>query len=472
MQTLPEASGRVNRLAVCLVASAAALGGFLFGYDWVVIGGAKPFYEVYFHLQSQAQIGWANSCALVGCLFGSLAAGAFSRRFGRRPLLAAAALLFTASSVLTGCSHGFPSFVVWRIAGGLAIGLASSLSPTYIAEISPGPWRGRLVTLNQLALVTGILSAQIVNWRIAQPLPEGSGAVASLASWNVQYGWRWMFSAVALPGLVFLVSAIAIPESPRWLMTRGMQERAHASLLRLGDTAYADAELSRMQASIREERAHGAGLKDLLAPGLRRVLLIGITLAVLQQWSGINVLFNYAEEVYRSAGYGTNGILFNIVITGAINLVFTLVSMACVDRFGRRTLMLAGCAGVGVAHLASAFAYWRGAHGALILGITLTAIAFYAASLAPVTWVLISEIFPSRVRSTAVSVAVTTLWAAAFVLTYTFPLLNRLFGTGGVFLGYGLVCLGGGCFVYLRVPETKDRSLEELSRLLASSEKG
>ena len=477
MQSLPQISdtqaepaGHIKSATVCCIAAVAALGGFLFGYDWVVIGGAKPFYEVYFHLQLQSQIGWANSCALVGCLLGSLAAGALGERLGRKKLLAAAALLFTLSSVLTGWSHAFAGFILWRIVGGVAIGLASNISPTYIAEISPSPWRGRLVSLNQLALVTGILAAQIVNWRIARPIPAGLNALAVQASWNVQYGWRWMFTAVAVPGIVFLFSAAAIPESPRWLMMQGLSDHARNALGRLGDANYADAELHRIRASIHNAHMQRASLRDLLAPSLRSVLLIGIALTVLQQWSGINVLFNYAEEVYRSAGYGTSGILFNIVITGVINLAFTIVSMLCVDRFGRRPLILLGCAGVGMAHIATACAYWLGLHGPVVLSITLAAIAFYAASLAPVTWVLITEIFPTRVRSLAISLAVTALWAAAFILTYTFPLLNKQFGTGGTFFAYGLICLAGGVFVYFRVPETKGRSLEQLAHALSLSD--
>ena len=203
------------------IAIVAALGGLLFGYDWVVIGGARQFYEVYFHLVSPALVGWANSCALVGCLVGSLAAGYFAGRFGRRRVLILSAILFAVSSALTGWAYSFESFIFWRIVGGTAIGLSSNVSPLYIAEISPADIRGRLVSLNQLAIVLGILLAQVVNWSIARNIPAGLSSSGLLQSWNVQVGWRWMFSAVVIPAIVFTIASYFIPESPRWLMTRG-----------------------------------------------------------------------------------------------------------------------------------------------------------------------------------------------------------------------------------------------------------
>lgn len=452
-----------------VIAFVAALGGLLFGYDWVVIGGAKPFYEVFFHLTSVANsaqlIGWATSCALVGCLVGSAVAGAFSDRFGRRPVLIASALLFAASSLLTGWAQVFSSFILWRIAGGVAIGLASNVSPVYISEISPPHWRGRLVSLNQLALVVGILLAQLVDWRIG----THGGDSASMLSWNVQYGWRWMFTAVAAPSVVFLAAALLVPESPRWLIARNRIAAAQRVLTRLADATYAESEVLVVRASIADEARHAStSAVELLSPALRRPLAIGITLAVLQQWSGINVLFNYAQEVYRDAGYGVGEILFNIVITGTINLLFTLLAMMLVDRIGRRSLMLFGCLGVGVAHLLVALAYHLHLRGLPVLVFTLCAIACYAMSLAPITWVLISEIFPNRVRGIGVSAAVSALWAASFVLVYSFPWMNRMLGPSGTFVTYGVVCLAGFLFVKTSVPETSGKSLEEVQRTMAA----
>jgi SP family xylose:H+ symportor-like MFS transporter len=448
---------------IWMIAFVAAMGGLLFGYDWVVIGGAKPFYEAYFHLGSAALIGWANSCALIGCFAGSLLGGRLSDLLGRKKVLIFSALLFAISSVLTGWAYSFVAFIGWRIIGGVAIGLASNISPMYIAEISPAAWRGRLVSLNQLAIVIGILAAQVANWSIAERVPEHATETMIAASWNAHYGWRWMFTAVAIPAVVFLLTAPLIPESPRWLVAKGNQIVAQDVLARIGGRRYGEWEL----ASIRESLNAPAEQYDwrlLFSVKVRKLLLIGIALAVLQQASGINVLFNYAEEVYRSAGYGVSDILFNIVVTGTINLIFTLLAMLFVDRFGRRPLMLMGCLGVGVSHIAVGLAYRLRAPGIFVLALTLCAIACYAMTLAPVTWVLITEIFPNRVRAAAVSVSVAALWVASFCLTYTFPLLNQRLGTGGTFFAYGTVCLIGAAFVFRAIPETKGRSLEQIEK--------
>jgi MFS transporter, SP family, xylose:H+ symportor len=451
---------------IWMIAFVAAMGGLLFGYDWVVIGGAKPFYEAYFHLHSPGLIGWANSCALIGCFAGSLLAGRSSDLAGRKKVLIFSALLFAISSILTGWAHSFTAFISWRIIGGVAIGLASNISPMYIAEISPAAWRGRLVSLNQLAIVIGILAAQIANWVIAERVPEHATQTMIAASWNAHYGWRWMFTAVAVPAVFFLLTAPFIPESPRWLAGKGNDASARNVLARIGGQRYSETELI----SIRDSLSAPAERHDwhLLVSGkIRKLLVIGVGLAVLQQASGINVLFNYAEEVYRSAGYGVSDILFNIVVTGTINLIFTLVAMLFVDRFGRRPLMLIGCLGVGVSHIAVGLAYRMGTSGTWVLTLTLCAIACYAMSLAPVTWVLITEIFPNRARASAVSISVAVLWVASFVLTYTFPLMNRSFGTGGTFFAYGVICLVGAGFVFAAVPETKGKSLEQIEEFEA-----
>jgi len=461
--SLPHPSAHPNlRLGyIWTIAFIAALGGLLFGYDWVVIGGAKPFYEVYFHLNSEALIGWANSCALLGCFAGSLVAGPAADQFGRRKILVASAFLFAASSILTGWAHGFIAFMFWRITGGVAIGLASNVSPTYIAEISPAQWRGRLVSLNQLAIVVGILAAQLANWCIAKKIPSELHGMVLATSWNAQFGWRWMFTAVAIPAVLFLCSAPFIPESPRWLASRENAHAAYNVLRRIGGEYYAQSELAAIEKSLAASHKRAGWYELLSLPG-RKSLAVGAALAVLQQWSGINILFNYAQEVYRSAGYGVSEILFNIVITGTINLIFTIVAMLLVDRFGRRRLMIFGCIAIGGSHLAAGMAYRSHAQGAWVLALTLCAIAFYAMSLAPVTWVLITEIFPNRIRASAVSVSVAILWVASFVLTYTFPLLNQLLGTSGTFLIYAGICFAGAVFASITVREMKGRSLESL----------
>lgn len=466
-----ETAERYSTSYVWTISSVAALGGLLFGYDWVVIGGARPFYESYFQLTSAELVGWANSCALIGCFLGSIISGCVSDRFGRRKLLLLSAVLFALSSVLTGWAYSFVAFIAWRMIGGVAIGIASNVSPTYIAEVSPAPWRGRLVTLNQLTIVVGILAAQIVNWLVAEKVPDGASSALIRFSWNGQYGWRWMFTAVALPAIVFFVGAIFIPESPRWLARSGAADEARRTLARIGGEAYANEAFGEIQTALGAEQQSGVAWRELFSSGLRNVLIIGIVLAVLQQWSGINIIFNYAEEIYHSAGYGVSSILFNIVITGTINLVFTLLALGLVDRFGRRALMLYGCAGIALSHAVLGVTYRAGIKGLPILLITLCTIACYALSLAPVTWVLISEIFPNRIRGLAVSISVSALWIASFLLTFTFPILNRALGPAGTFWIYGAICAAGFLFVLMRVPETKGKTLEEIESDLTSVER-
>jgi MFS transporter, SP family, xylose:H+ symportor len=438
------------------------LGGLLFGYDWVVIGGAKPFYESYFQLNSAAQVGWANSCALIGCLVGSIISGWTSDRFGRKKLLLLSAVLFALSSVLTGWANGFTTFIVFRVIGGVAIGIASNVSPTYIAEVSPAAWRGRLVTVNQLTIVVGILGAQIVNWLIADKVSEGATAALIRMSWNGQRGWRWMFTAVVVPAVVFFLGTLFIPESPRWLAKSGFIDQARQVLARIGGRSYGNETLREIQNALAMELQASTPWHELVSPSVLKILVIGVVLAALQQWSGINIIFNYAEEIYRSAGYGVSGTLFNIVITGTINLVFTIGALVLVDRFGRRALMLFGCAGIALFHTVLGVTYRVGTKGLLILLITLCTIACYALSLAPVTWVLISEIFPNRIRGLGVSISVSALWLASFLLTFTFPILNHGLGTAGTFWIYGAICMAGFLFVLARVPDTKGKTLEEI----------
>lgn len=469
-----EAEGkyRFNLGYIWMISAIAALGGLLFGYDWVVVGGSKPFYEPFFHLTTQEQIGWANSCSLLGCLLGSIFSGLLSDRIGRKKLLIIAAVLFAVSSVFTGWAQRFDVFVFWRIIGGVAIGVASNISPTYIAEVSPASWRGRLVTLNQLTLVVGILGAQIVNMLIAGDVSGALGHEAIRDSWQGQYGWRWMFTAVAVPSVVFFFAAFLVPESPRWLIKMGRREKAAAVLRKIGGEDYAQDAMVEIEAGIAREAQEKGGLGELFAPAVVGLLLTGIGLAVLQQWSGTNVIFNYAEEIYRGAGYDLSGVMFNIVITGAINLAFTLFATATVDRLGRRTLMLWGAAAITIMHLLLGAAFFFGIKGPVVLILTLGVIAAYAMSLAPITWVLLSEIFPNRIRGAAMSIAVSALWVACFVVTFTFPILNQRLGAAGTFWCYGAICFLGFLFIARRVPETKGKTLEQIEAEMAHQRRG
>ena len=461
----------VRKMYLWLTAAAGALGGLLFGYDWVVIGGAKPFYERFFRLDSPSLQGWAMSCALIGCLLGAISSGPLSSRFGRKRLLTLAALAFAVSSLGTGLAFEFRTFVVWRVMGGYAIGLASGVSPMYIAEISPAALRGRLVSLNQVAIVFGILLAQVVNWLIARPVPPGASASAILNSWNGQVGWRWMFAVTAIPSVFFLVASLLVPESPRWLAGRGRREDAVRVLERLGGRNYAQHVIEDF-AAVSESRPQGSALAEFRSPRMMRILALGMILAVLQQWCGINVIFNYAQEVFAAAGYQVSDILFNIVVTGAVNVIFTFVAFFTIDRFGRRFLLLTGLCGLVLIYTVLGLLYRVHLQGKPMLVLVLAAIACYAMSLAPATWVVIAEIFPNRIRSTAIAISVTALWTACFLLTYTFPLLNAALGAAGTFWTYAAVCLAGAVYLSMWLPETKGRTLEELeSDLVTRQEK-
>lgn len=450
---------------ICLV---AACGGLLFGYDWVVIGGTKPFYEAYFNITDPAQSGWAMSSALVGCVLGALVSGWCADKFGRRLPLILAAILFSASAWGTAMASNFDMFVVYRIVGGVGIGLASALSPLYIAEVSPAEKRGRFVAINQLTIVIGVLAAQLVNLLIAEPVAAGATQQAIVESWNGQTGWRWMFGAELLPAVAFLLLLFIVPESPRWLMKAGKEARARQMLERIGSPEYASRTLNDIAHTLAKDSQRVA-FSTLLQPQVKPVVIMGVVLAIFQQWCGINVIFNYAQEIFASAGFDINGTLKSIVATGIINLVFTIAALPLVDKLGRRKLMLLGASGLTIIYALIAGAYALGIMGWPVLLLVLAAIAIYALTLAPVTWVLLAEIFPNRVRGLAMSLATLALWVACFLLTYTFPLLNAGLGAAGSFTLYGVICALGYLYILRNVPETKGVTLEALEEQLAAS---
>ena len=447
-------------LAISLI---SAMGGLLFGYDWVVIGGAKPFYEPFFGISGNPALqGWAMSCALLGCLAGAALSGWLSDRFGRKRLLILSAALFIIASLGTGKAWSFDFFIFFRVLGGVGIGLASNLSPMYIAEVTPARVRGAFVSINQLTIVIGILAAQLINWRIARPVPPDSSISDILVSWNGQTGWRWMFYACTVPAGFFFIFAWLVPESPRWLAKRPENhQRVLKILSKISGDQYAAEELASIKESLNGNKSNG-GLKILREKEISKVLLIGIIIAIFQQWCGINVIFNYAQEIFSNAGYSVSDILFNIVITGSVNLIFTFIGMFTVDKLGRKALMLIGAGGLAVIFGIVGSLYFFNIQGIPLLIMVVTAIACYAMTLAPVTWVILSEIFPNRIRGFAMSVATFALWAACFILTYTFPLLNNALRASGTFWLYGFICVLGFWFIMKKLPETKGRSLEEI----------
>jgi len=482
-----QTEARYNTSYIWTIALIAALGGLLFGYDWVVIGGAAKFYEAFFQLKDTARelaqdagfweklkvsiispTGWAQSCALLGCLVGSLTSGALSDRFGRKPILIGAAFNFVLSSVGIAFASSFSVFVAWRMLGGISIGLASNISPMYISEMAPAHYRGLLVAINQLTIVLGIVAAQFINWCIAKPVPDGLSPQDFAASWNVIAGWRWMFAACAGPSLLFFVCSLFVPESPRWLTKAGLHDRATGILARIGGASYASAALGEIKASLVNEDKH-VRFRELLERRVLIVLGLGVFLAVLQQWCGINVIFNYAGEIFKQAGYNINDTLTNIVMTGLVSLACTFIALFTVDRLGRKPLMLFGTAGLVVIYTALGLCYHLKGGGSLVpntlfLILVLAAIGTYSMSLAPVTWVIIAEIFPNRIRGTAMSIAVAFLWLACFLLTYTFPLFNAQLGAAITFWIYAAICIIGFLFILVRLPETKGKTLEQIEK--------
>lgn len=445
-----------------LITFVSAMGGLLFGYDWVVIGGAKIFYEPFFGIEGSAALrGWAMSSALIGCLAGALLAGAWSDRYGRKKMLIIASVLFTVSAYGTGVVNDFTWFVLYRIMGGFGIGIASNISPIYIAEVSPAPVRGRFVSLNQLTIVLGILAAQLANRQIGDYyMPDKN----TLSAEGVEWAWRWMFWAELIPAGLFFILSFVIPESPRWLAINKKKEAAYKIFARIGGDNYAETELTGIDnLRVTQEKTDW---KALLKPNVRKVLIIGIVLSVFQQWCGINVIFNYAHEIFSAAGYTVSDVLMNIVVTGVTNVIFTFVAIFTVDRWGRKALMYVGSAGLAVIYIIMGTCYYMQVSGWPMLLLVVLAIACYAMSLAPVVWVVLSEIFPVKIRGAAMAVSTFFLWAACFILTYTFPLLNEYLGASGTFWVYGGICVAGFLFIRSQLPETKGKSLEEIEKEL------
>jgi sugar porter (SP) family MFS transporter len=455
---------KFNNTYILGISMVSAMGGLLFGYDWVVIGGAKPFYERFFDITSSSNYqAWAMSCALIGCIFGAMISGILSDKFGRKWPLLLSAFLFCIASIGTGLADNYSMFIIFRIIGGIGIGLSSALSPMYIAEVAPSHLRGRFVSLNQMTIVIGILAAQIVNILIAEKVPLGATDEFIRASWNGQTGWRWMFYACAIPSFAFILFTFFLPESPRWLINVNKENRAFATLKKIGGETFAHNEIKNIK-STQDKEDDKVDFKTLYLPKYRNVLILGIILAVFQQWCGINTVFNYAEEIFTSAGYGVSDTLFNIVITGSVNLIFTFIAMFTVDKWGRKKLMILGSVGLAITYFLLGSAYYFQIKGIAVLSLVVIGIGIYAMSLAPIVWVILSEIFPNRVRGAAMALSTFALWIACFILTYTFPILNSSLGAAGTFWVYASICLFGFIFIQKRLPETKGKSLEEIEK--------
>ena len=432
-------------IVICLV---AATGGLLFGFDTAVISGTVGLFTAEFGL-GPTHIGWVASCALVGCMLGAAGAGALSDRFGRKRVLLLSAVFFTVSALGCGLSRSPTELVVARILGGVGIGIASILSPLYIAEVAPPQLRGRLVALQQLAIVSGILLAYFTN------------SIVLHTGWADAAKWRWMFGIGAVPALGFLALLLPVPESPRWLIQRGLTDRARAILTRIAGAARAEAELGEIEAAVAEETGDWA---ELFRPGIRRALGIGMVLAVFQQITGINAILYYAPEIFKQAGSAATTAFNDTVWIGLTNVVMTLVSMSLVDRVGRRRLLLGGTAAMGLALAWVGWGFRAHVSGWALLLPILGYVASFSLSQGVVVWVFIAEIFPTRTRGRAMSVAVVVLWGACYLVSQTFPMLVAWAGSAWTFWLYALMCALCVAFVAAAMPETKGRTLEEIER--------
>ena len=436
-------------LTLLLIVLAAAFGGFLFGYDTAVVSGAIRFLTDHFQL-SAALTGWAASSLLVGCAAGAAVAGWLGDRLGRKWSLVLCGALFAVSSVFSAIPNTLEQFAWARFAGGVAIGAASILSPVYIAEISPERLRGRLVALYQLAIVVGILMVFFVNFEI-----QRLGDIA----WNTHIGWRWMFASLTIPSLAFCGLMLCVPESPRWLMKVGRCAEARAVLRRVVDETAAEREIGQIASALNQEEGRW---HELFAPGYRRALTVGVLLAVFSQFSGINAIMYYAPVLFEAAGCATDSAFLQTVIIGLTNLAFTFVAIWFVDRAGRKPLLIAGTITQTAALAFVGWTFYRNEHGPLLLVGILAFVAAFAMALGPITWIVNSEIFPTKLRGRAMAVAIVLLWLADFLVIQTLPRLRESVGLAATFWAYGFFSLLTVVFAIFMVPETKGRTLEEI----------
>jgi sugar porter (SP) family MFS transporter len=441
-----SAQRNFNSSYIIAISFISALGGYLFGFDFAVISGALPFLKEQFGLNEYWE-GFTTGCLALGAMLGCLIAGSVAEKYGRRYGLLTAASLFAISSLGMAASNGLGIFIFSRFIAGIGVGMASMLSPLYIAEVAPSHVRGRMVAINQLTIVIGILITNLVNYSLRN---LGTDA------------WRWMFGLGAVPSTLFILGVLWLPESPRWLMQSGKSQKAKCILVKIGGENYAEELLNNIDKS--QTSKSNISYRAVFQKSVLPAVLIGIGLAVFQQLCGINVVFNYTAVLFESIGFSKDDQLLQTVFIGGINLIFTFLAMSLVDKVGRKPLMLIGACGLSILYII--ISNLLGLKSPNVSWFLLAAIGLYATSLAPVTWVLISEIFPNRVRAKATSVAVLCLWAAYFILTFTFPILySRL--QDKTFYIYSIICLLGFIFIWLKVKETKGKTLEEMEGIFA-----
>ncbi len=430
-------------LSVTLV---AAIGGLIFGFDTAIVAGATRYMKDQFTLDS-LQEGWAVGVVLIGCMFWAGLAGPLSDRIGRRRFMRVSAVLFLVSAVGCALPRTITAFVVFRFVGGLGIGSAAVLSPLYIAELAPARIRGALVSVNQLAIVTGILLAYFVNWLFAGAGPDN---------------WRWMYGMGAVPSILFFLLLLGVPESPRWLVKNGREEEARAVLTRADGAAAAAAGIRDIQGALALEQG---SFREIFRPAFRRPLLIAVVLAVFQQVTGINAILYYAPRIFEGAGFARMSAIGQSTVVGLVNMLFTVVAILLADRVGRRPLLLVATGGMGLSLvlLGAAFRFPVLPASALLV-IILFYIAFFASAMGPLVWVVMAEIFPIKVRGGAMGLATLVLWLADFAVTLTFPVISDRFHPSTAFWLYAAMCALALVFMLFYLPETKGRTLEEIER--------
>ena len=440
----------VNSGVIYKATLVASVGGLLFGYDTAVISGAIGFMRSFYQL-SDIMTGWVASCALLGCIAGAMYSGKLSDRAGRKKVLMLSAVLFTISSIGTAIAPNLWFFVLFRIIGGMGIGIASMLSPMYISEMAPASVRGRLISVFQLGIVTGILVIYFVNAYIAGIHNE---------AWNISTGWRWMFGSGIIPSVIFILLLLTVPESPRWLASQKKHSEAMAILSQINGNTAAQQELDSINESLKDEAPFS--LASLKGSKLKKALITGILLAVFSQFTGINAIMYYAPEIFKSTGTGRDSAFIQTIMVGVINVAFTLIAIKYVDSWGRKKLLLSGISGMTVCLFIVGLAFYTQQQGYLVLIAILGYIAFFAMSLGPLTFVVIAEIFPTKSRATAMSIATFFLWLAVFLVSQTFPILIGSIGSAYTFWLYTLISILAFLFIRKSIPETKGKTLEEI----------
>jgi sugar porter (SP) family MFS transporter len=437
---------------VIFISSIAALGGLLFGYDLGVISGAIVLLKEKFTLGSFGE-GWAAASAVTGCILGALMAGTASNRFGRRLILMFAALFFLISAIGSALPQSLMIFAIFRLIGGIGLGLASTIAPPYIAEVAPAEYRGRLVSLYQLAIVIGTVVVHFINLMISY---QGDH------QWNVDYGWRWMFGSEALPALLFLIFLFFLPESPRWLYQYGQIEKARMLLINNLGISRAEMALKEIQESLDSKSGH---LSDFFKGKLRKILVIGVLIAVFQQFSGINMIMNFATVIFQKAGSGLHMALGQTLTIGIVNLLFTVLAIFLVDKVGRKRLLWIGAIGQAICLTTSGYIFKNQLFsGAWVLLPILLYVAFFAATIGPVVWVVISEIFPNRLRGIGMAVVTFFLWSSNYLNIQLYPIMESKIGIGYSFWVYAILNIMCMAFVLIFVPETKGRTLEQIEK--------